>query len=158
MNPREILEFKLRPALAECEQHRLRMHAAWEDAMTFTPLQEGLVGELSEEQIRTLDQLLFRFGKLQDAIGTRLLPAILQWVQEWQDNAPFLDKLNRAEKLGIMPSVEQWQFLRELRNQTAHEYPDQPELVKANLAHLLAQVPALEDILRRMAGWVAKHE
>lgn len=153
----EILEFKLRPALAECEQHRLRMHAAWEEALTFPPLQKGLAGELSEEQIRTLDQLLFRFGKLQDAIGTRLLPAILQSVQEWQENAPFLDKLNRAEKLGILTSVEQWQLLRELRNQTAHEYPDQPELVKANLARLLEQVPTLENIYCRMADWTAGH-
>jgi len=65
-----------------------------------------------------------------------------------------MDKLNRAEKLGMMPSVEQWQLLRELRNQTAPEYPDQPERVKANLSQLLEQVPVLEDIYRRMSNWV----
>jgi hypothetical protein len=149
----EIVDFKLQPALAECEQHRQRLHSAWKEAVTFGPLQEGLVGEFTEEQVRTLDQLLFRFGKLQDAIGTRLLPATLQMVQEWQDNEPFLDKLNRAEKLGMLPSVEQWQLLRELRNQTAHEYPDQPELVKVNLASLMEQVPALEEVHRQLASW-----
>ena len=157
MTNQDIVDFKLRPALAECESHRLRLHAAWEDAVTFTPLQAGFAGELTEEQIRTLDQLLYRFGKLQDAIGTRLLPATLQLVQEWQENETFLDKLNRPEKLGMLPSVEQWQLLRELRNQTAHEYPDQPEMVKAALARLLSQVPALEDTHRQLADWVMGH-
>lgn len=157
MTRQDIIDFKVRPALAECESHQRRLHAAWEEAVTFRPLQAGFAGELTEDQIRTLDQLLYRFGKLQDAIGTRLLPATLQMVQEWQDNEPFLDKLNRAEKLGMLPSVEQWQLLRELHNQTAHEYPDQPELVKAGLARLLSQVPALEKIHRQLANWALGH-
>lgn len=154
MNRNEIINYKIQPALVECEQHQRRLHCAWEEAVTFTPLQEGFSGELSDEQVRTLDQLLFRFGKLQDAIGTRLLPATLQLVQEWRDNEPFLDKLNRAEKLRMLPSVEQWQLLRELRNQTAHEYPDQPELVNANLARLIEMVPILEGAHRQLADWV----
>ena len=157
MKTPEIIDFKLHPALAECEQHRLRMHSAWEEAITFKPLQDGFIEDLSEDQVRTLDQLLFRFGKLQDAIGMRLLPATLQLVQEWQESAPFLDKLNRAEKLGMLASVEQWQILRELRNQTAHEYPDQPELVKANLSRLLDQVPVLENVCQTLSTWALSH-
>jgi hypothetical protein len=157
MNKAEIIEFKLQPALKECSQHLLRLTAAWDEATSFESLQEGVVADLSDEQVRTLDQLVFRFGKLQDAIGTRLLPATLQLVQEWRDNEPFLDKLNRAEKLGILPSVEQWQLLRELRNQTAHEYPDQPELVRANLRRLIASVPVLEDVYKKMAAWTESY-
>jgi hypothetical protein len=157
MNRTDIIELKLRPALKECGLHRMRLHAAWEETITFGPLQEPSLAEFTDEQVRTLDQLLFRFGKLQDAIGTRLLPAILQLVQEWRDNEPFLDKLNRAEKLGILPSVEQWQLLRELRNQTAHEYPDQPELVRANLRRLIASVPVLEEAHRQSAEFAASY-
>jgi len=112
---------------------------------------DGCSAEFSEVLVRILDQLLFRFGKLQDAIGTRFLPAILQLLKEWRDNEPFLDKLNRAEKLGILPSVDQWQQLRELRNLTAYEYPDQPELVQANLRRLIASVPAPESAHRQLA-------
>jgi hypothetical protein len=95
--------------------------------------------------------LVFRFGRLQDAIGTRLLPAMLQLTQEWRDNEPFIDKLNRAEKLGMLPSAEQWQLLRELRNQSAHEYPAQPELVLLNLSRLVAHVPMLEQACDQLA-------
>jgi len=153
MNFPEVIALKLRSALAECEQHQRRLHSAWQEAVTFSPLQDDFSEELSEEQIRTLDQMVFRFGKLQDAIGARLLPATLQLVQEWRDHEPFLDKLNRAEKLGMLPSAEEWQLLRELRNQTAHEYPDQPEIVKANLSRLMAQVPVLENAYRQLSDW-----
>ena len=35
MNSQEIIVLKLQPALKECEQHRLRLHATWEEAVTF---------------------------------------------------------------------------------------------------------------------------
>ncbi|MCK5915064.1 MAG: hypothetical protein KAG92_02910 [Deltaproteobacteria bacterium] len=157
MNRQEIIALKLSPALKECRQHRRRLHVAWEEAVTFPPLEEDSTEELSDEQVRTLDQLLYRFGKLQDAIGTRLLPAMLQLVQEWQDNEPFLDKLNRAEKLRMLPSVEQWQLLRELRNQTTHEYPAQPEIVRGNLRRLIAHVPVLEEACTQLVTWAELH-
>ena len=152
MNQPEIIEFKLLPALRECALHQARMHSAWAEAVEFPALQEGSETLLTESQIRTLDQLVFRFGKLQDAIGTRLLPAMLQLVQEWRDDEPFLDKLNRAEKLGVLPSVEQWQWLRELRNQTAREYPDNPALTMENLRRLVAHVPMLDEIYQHLVG------
>lgn len=154
MNYQDIIVFKLQPAMAECAQHQRRLHSAWQESIEFDSLQEGATAELTDDQVRTLDQLVFRFGKLHDSIGTRLIPATLQLVQEWKDHEPFLDKLNRAEKLGILPSVEQWQLLRELRNQTAHEYPDQPERVKANLRLLIAQVLVLEKAHQQIIDWV----
>ncbi len=155
MTDQEIVAFKLVPAMKECESHRARLNSAWGEAAEFPQLREGATDPLAESQIRTLDQLVFRFGKLQDAIGTRLLPAMLQLLQEWRDDEPFLDKLNRAEKLGMLASVEQWQWLRELRNQTAHEYPDNPALVLENLRRLVAHVPMLLALHLHLAGVAA---
>lgn len=146
MNKQDLVTLKLRPALQECHQHKMRLHAAWEEAKDYPAIADQAVQDLNELQIRTLDQLVLRFGKLQDAIGSRLLPAMLQLLEEWHDNEAFVDKLNRAEKLGILPSVEQWIALREIRNQTAHEYPEHPEIVVANLRHLVGQVPKLEQV------------
>ncbi len=145
MTERELIQFRLRPALDECNLHRQRMHQAWSEGTRFQAMQPAASAALSEDEVRTLDQLVFRFGRLQDAMGVRLLPALLQLVQEWREDEPFIDKLNRAEKLGLLPSAEQWLLLRELRNQTAHEYPSEPERVLANLRRLLASVPVLEQ-------------
>jgi hypothetical protein len=152
LTPGELIQFKLQPALDECILHRQRLHQAWLEACTFQPLTAGATSALTEDQVRVLDQLLFRFGRLQDAIGTRLLPALLQLTQEWSDNEPFIDKLNRAEKLGMLPSSEQWQLLRDLRNQTAHEYPAQPELMLANLRKLVDSVPLIEQAHAQLAS------
>ncbi len=42
---------------------------------------------------------------------------------------PFIDILNKLEKLGLISSSEQWQKLREIRNAISHEYDDSPELM-----------------------------
>ena len=151
MQNSEIIQNKLQPALEECRLHQQRLHQAWTEALEFEAFAANAAqSQLTEAQVRITDQLVFRFGRLQDAMGTRLLPAMLQLTQEWVDNEAFIDKLNRAEKIGLIPSTEQWQMLREYRNQTAHEYPSRPELVIANLKQLVASVPLLEKILSQL--------
>lgn len=143
----DILRDKLEPALQECLLHQRRLHAAWQELLQSHGLDDA---SLSEEQVRVADQMVYRFGRLQDAIGTRLLPALLQIMQEWQDSEAWIDKLNRAEKLELLPSAETWLLLRELRNQTAHEYPLQPEIVQLNLRRLAQHVPDLEAALMQL--------
>jgi len=79
---------------------------------------------LTDTQVQALDQFILRFTKLQDAMGTRLFPATLQYLQEQYEERPMLDKLNRLEKLGYIQSAEAWQNIRNTRNKFAHDYPD----------------------------------
>jgi len=152
-----IILYKLQPALDECRLHQQRLHQAWLEAKDFEAfLPDALHPQLSEPQVRVCDQLVFRFGRLQDAMGTRLLPALLQLTQEWQETEAFIDKLNRAEKLGMIPAAEQWQKLRELRNQSAHEYPGQPELLIANLRRLVESVPLLEQAFAHLQRYASQ--
>ena len=157
MQNNEIILYKLQPSLDECRLHQQRIHQAWLEAKDFEAfLPDALHARLSELQVRVCDQLVFRFGLLQDAMGTRLLPAFLQLTQEWRDTEAFIDKLNRAEKLGMIPAAEQWQELRELRNQSAHEYPGQPELLIANLRRLVESVPLLEQALGHLQQYASQ--
>ncbi|NOR80574.1 MAG: hypothetical protein GQ529_07025 [Methyloprofundus sp.] len=70
---------------------------------------------------------MFRFAKLQDSIGERLFKAILLFLEEDIANKPFIDILNRLEKLEILNSVEEWRSLRDIRNTLTHTYDDDPE-------------------------------
>ncbi|MBF0161331.1 MAG: hypothetical protein HQL88_03495 [Magnetococcales bacterium] len=157
MTQQEILEAKLRAALYECAQHDRRLHAAWLEAVAFTALQGDSPEALTEAEVRTLDQLIFRFARLQDSMGTRLLPSLLHHVLEWHEHESFLDTLNRAEKRGIIPSANRWVELRRLRNQTAHAYPERPEWVMANLRGFVSNAPCLEEIYRHIVDWAKQH-
>lgn len=130
MNKQEGIEFKLRPALQECWLHQTRLHAAWQEAINFPAIKDIAIHELNDAEVRTLDQLVFRFGRLQDAIGSRLLPAILQVLQEWQEHDAFLDKPNPTEKVGVLPSLIYWLFWQQLYNPTAYRYSGKPKLYR----------------------------
>ena len=56
------------------------------------------------------------------------MPAVLELAQEPGELTAFIDKLNRLEKIGAIPSAEAWLKTREMRNQFAHDYPDDPEI------------------------------
>jgi hypothetical protein len=97
---------------------------------------------LSPEQISRTDQLIYRFSQLQDTIGNKLFPLILDGLGEYVPNMPFIDILNSLEKLSIIKSAEQWLKLREIRNLVTHEYSgNEQEMVDAlNELHQQAQV------------------
>ncbi len=107
----------------------------------------------SDPALRQLtDQILFRFIKLQDTMGERLIPATLGWLVEPFEGWPMRDRLDRLEKLGYL-DVEAWLRWRELRNRLAHEYPDAPDL---RHAQLLAAIAGAADILAAYRLWAGK--
>ena len=67
-----------------------------------------------------VDAFVARFGRLQDLLGDKYLPAWLRAVQEPVGTA--LENLDRAEKLGLVQSADAWISVRKLRNQLVHEY------------------------------------
>jgi len=83
--------------------------------------------------------------RLQDAMGGRLFPAILEYLQEPYETQPMLDKLNRLEKLGYLQQADAWQDMRSIRNKFAHDYPDDSDKNAAliNLATESAQTMRL---------------
>lgn len=92
------------------------------------------VPNLPRETRRLLDQLAYRYTKLQDTLGERCLPGLLLMTEEpIPPSATFAEKLQRLERLGAISSIAEWRELREIRNQIAHEYLDQPPLMAASL-------------------------
>jgi hypothetical protein len=104
------------------------------------PLSSEAITGLSDTELAVLDQFSTRFAKLQDAMGAKLFPAVLELTKEPGNYPAFLDKLNRLEKIGAIESADQWLTLREMRNEFSHDYPDDPALQAAilNKAYLLA--------------------
>ena len=111
----------------------------------------------SDPALRQLtDQILFRFMKLQDALGERLIPATLGMLAEPFEDWPMRDRLDRLEKLGYL-DVESWLRWREVRNRPAHEYPDAPDLRYAQLLAAIAGADAMCAAYLRWAARLPRH-
>lgn len=135
---------------AECAIHIERMmhaHARIQNLFPFTA--KGLE-TLKPDHVSFMDQYIFRFAKLQDAMGERLLPYALILVGEDIKGKPFIDLLNRLEKLNMIPSAQKWLEWRELRNDISHEYPDSLD-DRVNALNLL---PTAAGVFRQIVEYV----
>jgi len=117
------------------------------------PLSANSLRGLDEAEVAALDQFIGRFAKLQDSIGAKLLPAVLELTKEPGELDAYLDKLNRLEKIGALPSVEEWLELREMRNAFAHDYPEDSELQAAILNRAFLAANRLVEILQHVKNY-----
>ena len=143
----DIPLLQLQEAWRQCERHLYHLFHAMLSIQTFCPLTDKTYTSLTDEQVQALDQFILRYTKLQDAMGNRLFPAILGYLNEQFEDRPMLDKLNRLEKLRFIDSVEKWQTVRNIRNKFAHDYPDDPDKNVAHLNFALESVSVLYAML-----------
>jgi len=68
-----------------------------------------------EDLAEKVEAFTSRFSRLQDTVGDKLLPAWLNALGEQTGAA--IDNLDKAEKLGVLASADQWLEIRQLRNQ-----------------------------------------
>ena len=101
----EVIKLKCASALEECKKHAQRINTALKFLEPLFPLTEAVLNALSDEQTAVLDQFLYRFAKLQDCIGLRLIPAVYALLESDTSAHPFIDILNRLEKLGVLTSA-----------------------------------------------------
>ncbi len=114
------------------------------------PIDGQKLARLDLESIQDVDQLVLRYSKLQDSMGSKLFPALLKILMEPLEESPMLDKLNKLEKLGVLPSVQRWQELREIRNKFAHDYPEGDEMKAAVLNAACSGIEELAEVLDRV--------
>lgn len=118
----ERLNFNIRLAI----RHSHRILYARGKMKVFFPLTTvSRYHNLSDEEIEHIDQLVYRFQKLQDDMGNKLFKSVVANLGETEVfNKPILDILNIMKKYGVLNENVDWQTMREIRNSLAHEYLD----------------------------------
>ncbi len=117
------LRDKLFEAIQLCTIHSERMCFAFSKIEKYFPLNCETYSHLLPEELSFFDQLIFRFSKMQDSMGGKLFPSILENLGEDIKGTPFIDQLSKLEELNIIPNAHDWILLRETRNIVTHEYP-----------------------------------
>ncbi len=149
MRKQEIRE-RLQREFGICDLHILRIREALDSLGVDLPLTCEIYGALSSEQIRCIDQFIFRFSKLQDAMGAKIFRYILELLDEDVNTLPMRDILNLLERYDIISAAEEWTYIRELRNDIAHDYPLAINDVLLVLNELILKVDVLVKIYDKL--------
>jgi len=148
---------KLQAALAECRLHAEVLTEAL-DELGQPHFTAESATHLTSAQRRLLDQLAYRFAKLQDSMGEKVLNQAIELAEEpIAEDVTFAQKLQRLERLGAIESAAEWRELRELRNQIAHEYADQPGLRAAAINRFVIGVGRLIALWKQAEAFVSRH-
>ncbi len=117
--------------LYECSIHKKRLLSATSKLKYIMPLTVEKYNDLDDIFISLIDQMLYRFSKLQDTMGEKVFPAILLLNGEDVKKMSFIDRLNRLEELELVDK-NLWMLLRKERNEISHEYSfNQEEIIEA---------------------------
>ena len=144
----------LKEAVLLCARHIERMSFAWGKVKKYFPLDVDIYNQLSPEELSFLDQLIFRFSKLQDTMGGKLFPAILENLGEEIKGIAFIDRLSKLEEMHIIPETNDWLLLRETRNIVTHEYPFVSEEVIQGLNLLSKHYLLITDIWKQVENYI----
>jgi hypothetical protein len=130
--------------LHECNQHKKRLLSSKNRLSDFIPFNTDSYNNLDEVEISTIDQMIFRFSKLQDTLGDKIFPSILELNAENVKKMTFIDRLNRLEELELLYK-DDWMSLRKDRNEIAHEYSFNQEEVVDSINLIFNRV---DDLLK----------
>lgn len=146
----KILTERIHREFIIAEKHLSRIEECVSLMNNMFPLSTASYSFLSSEEVRLLDQFIFRFSKLQDCLGAKMFRYTLHLLDEDVENAPMRDVLNMLERYNLLPSVQEWMTLRELRNEVAHDYPFEVDDVVESLNHLREKWELLKVVLFRL--------
>ncbi len=148
-----IRRSKIEKILGECDKHLTRIQSAGKKMKSIMPMDSNRFENLSETEVQIIDQFIFRFMKLQDSMGEKLFRALLIFLDENIEQKPFIDILNRLEKLEIIDDVESWKRLRDIRNELSHQYEDDSEDMSIAINKVYQEKETIETIYNRIVHY-----
>ena len=147
------IEDSLKQKLYECNRHIEKLNDAKEYLQNTIPLSVEEYLKIDKIQSSFIDQLIFRFSKLQDTIGESILKGILMLSKEDVKKMTFIDILNRLEGLEVIDKNE-WLKLREIRNEIAHEYSFNQNEIVDSINLIYTKTDELISIYKRLFDFI----
>lgn len=145
------LQFLARVVRKECQ------HLTTTDQRLFDGLftiEQAIQLEADHDLAERVEAFVGRFGRLQDTVGDKLLPLLLDALGE--KSLSVIDNLDRAERLGLLKSADEWMTIRNLRNQMIHEYVEDPVILCSALQTGHVFVPTLIVAANKMIAEIER--
>ena len=109
--------------------------------------------EYSVDESEKFEALTSRFARLSDILLQKVLRSL--FIVELEEEGSVRDRINKAEKKGLIDDARKFISLRELRNEIAHDYrlKDIIDLYEK----VLIKVPELLDVVQKLHQYVIKN-
>lgn len=160
IHPQQLLrlQFLSRVVNKEC-----RHLMTTDDRLFVTPFTSTQAGQLETDAdlAERVEAFVGRFSRLQDTLGDKLLPVLLEVLGEKPTSV--IDNLDRAERLGWITSADVWMTIRSIRNQMVHEYVEDLTILASAIQTGHSFVPILVAAANKMMleiesrGWNNPH-
>jgi hypothetical protein len=108
--------------------------------------------EFSFEEQESIDSLTSKFSRTSDIFTQKVLRGV--WALLHEPYEPFIDFMNKTEKLGIIYSADDLLNIRDLRNQIAHEYL--PEALHELMMDVIEMYPFLKNNIDKTHAYLIK--
>ena len=154
----DAANIKLSSAFSACKRHVELLLYAKTQLSENAPFTAEFLGNARPDQIASMDQFVFRFGRLQDTMGAQVFPAVLQLTGEYKPESTFIDRLNALEKFGAISSAKEWQAARYTRNKLSHDYPELVEILAETLNEAMPQALKLEQTLKQIEDFASRYQ
>ena len=93
------------------------------------------------EEMESFDSLTSKFGRTSDIYTQKVIRTI--WMLLHEPFEPFIDMMNRSEKMGLIRSSNDMIDIRDTRNQITHEYI--PEAIQELVPEVIRLAGKLEE-------------
>ena len=106
----------------------------------------------SRDEFDAFEALSSRFGRSVDFLIRKAFRGIDE--AEFTADGTMLDAIRRAEKRGLVDSLEQVRMLKNLRNEIEHEY--RQEEIERLFSEILKETPVLIALFQRTLNYIQK--
>lgn len=113
---------------------------------------EAMRAGVDEESLAQAEAFTSRFARVVDLLSKRLLRALDEY--EMADPGTLLDVANRAEKRGIIDSVDWLREIKDTRNRIAHDYAG--DRLLEILDYCRVELPKLVEVCQRAKAYADK--
>ena len=149
------IQFLDRVVQRECTHLNRTTKRLFEESFTLEKARKiGEDDDLSER----VEAFVSRFSRLQNTLGDKLIPLILDALGEHQ--AAAIDNLDKAERFGWISSADEWYAIRRLRNQMVHDYMEDLNILTSAIQTAQIFVTTLSNTTQKLhteiqkRGWV----
>ncbi len=140
-----------------CDRHAEHLLWTINEIEKLLPFSAEKLAAVSQEKRAMLDMFMNRFSKLQDTMGAKLFPMVLELTEEPGEYPTFLDKLHRLQKMEAIPESFDWRELRKTRNYFSHDYVDEDHINAGILNTAYKQAKTLLDVFQGLKKFVEKY-